>query len=72
MIDQGRVEELGCRRCRWNPNSWAGAVPDARSSRRGRGPFTGGQLTAIILGALLAISFPVGALGSRQLQRRDH
>src|SRR5262245_47028180 len=28
---------------------------------RGWGPFSGGQLTAIILGGLLAIAFPVGA-----------
>ena len=32
-----------------------------RGEGRGWGPFSGGQLTAIILGVLVAIAFPVGA-----------
>jgi hypothetical protein len=31
------------------------------AARRGWGPFSGGQLTAIILGIVIAIAFPVGA-----------
>ena len=34
---------------------------DRSRSERGLGPFTGGQLTVIILGITLAIAFPIGA-----------
>ena len=44
-------------------NANGDATPDTRRRRTGRGwgPFSGGQLTAIILGITLAIAYPVGA-----------
>ena len=43
--------------------SEANGEPDKRRRREGRGwgPFSGGQLTAIILGITIAVAFPVGA-----------
>ena len=35
-----------------------------QTKRRGLGPFTGGQLTAIIIAGVVAIGFPVGAFAA--------
>ena len=59
MFSRRRRPELG-------DTHEAGDTPDtgtsnAKRSDRGWGPFTGGQLTAIILGLTLATAFPIGA-----------
>ena len=43
------------------PSSADSNGPNDRRGSRGWGPFTGGQLTAITLGIVIAIAFPVGA-----------
>ncbi len=54
-------------RLRKDPSEFDGTMREARAAKgrrregRGFGPFSGGQLTAIILGVTIAIAFPVGA-----------
>lgn len=52
---------LRIRRRSGSSEALGGGTPDHRPHGRGFGPFTGGQLTAIILGVVFAIACPVGA-----------